>query len=87
MREEQLDWPLEGWSYNAEGEITTRSGYTTSAQHIECALWMLGILLKNYTKNAIYSDERPQATRPLTEPADFGKRFYKVERSESPGGR
>lgn len=75
MRKEEFGEPLEGWTYNEQGEIFTASGYTTNAQHIEAALWIMGILLKQYAKDAIYSDERPRATRPLLEPKDLGERF------------
>lgn len=75
MRKELFEWPLEGWAYDKNGEIYTRSGYTTSAQHLEAALWIMGILLKQYAKDAIYSDERPRATRALLDLGDLGERF------------
>src|SRR5690348_9090201 len=75
MRREQFGWPLEGWAYGENGEIFTTSGYTTSAQHIESALWLLGIMMRSIGPWTMPSDTRPGATRALLEHTDFGERF------------
>jgi len=55
---ETFDWPLEGWSYDKEsGDIFTPSGYSTRAQHIETALWVLSANVRTVGKRPIYSDE------------------------------
>ena len=75
MRYEELPGPLEGWTYDEEGTIHTRSGYRCSARILESALWLFQCYNSDARKHLIRSDEAPGATRPLYEIADVKERF------------
>ena len=43
MRYEELPWPFEGWTVDADGVIHTASGYRTTPQKIEAFCWLMGM--------------------------------------------
>ena len=65
---------LEGWTIDTDGTITTPSGYRTSAQVIECALWLFGALRITEEKKIMYADTAAGGRRPFYEPADCKER-------------
>lgn len=65
MRYEQLQGPLEGWTYDENGTIYTASGYHCSAQTLECALWLFECYSGEGRRYLIRSDEAPGASRSL----------------------
>ena len=70
---------LEGWTIDTDGTITTPSGYRTSAQVIECALWLIGALRITEEKRIMHADTAPGARRPFYEPIDCKERSAGME--------
>jgi len=72
MRYEEIDGPLQGWTFDENGTIYTASGYACNARTLECALWLFRCYGQDARKYLIRSDEAPGALRPLYESCDAG---------------
>lgn len=70
MRYEEIGHPLEGWTYDENGTIYTKSGYRCSARTLECALWLMQCYSSDARNHLICSDEHAGALRPLYELSD-----------------
>jgi hypothetical protein len=71
MRYEEMPGPLEGWTYDEHGTIYTATGYRCTAQHIECALWLMQCYSLEVRRYLIHSDEEAGALRPVYELSDL----------------
>lgn len=74
MRYVELHGPLEGWTFDENGTIYTRSGYRCSARTLECALWLFQCYGSEARRWMIRSDEHPGALRPLYDVEDAKER-------------